>query len=71
MQDCLRLNVQYRGECHSGSGGHNKLIELDSVEVQIIADNLEAGISVKHATAHMKEHRAECHPPNIHLGRAL
>ena len=60
--------VQYRGERHSGSGGHNKLIELDSVEAQIIADDLEAGLTVRHATAHVNEHRAECDPPKIHVG---
>ena len=62
--------VQYRGERHSGSGGHNNLIELDSVEAQIIADDQEAGLTVRHATAHVNEHRAECDPPNIHFERS-
>ena len=60
--------MQYRGERRYGSGGHNELIEMDSVEAQIIADDLEAGISVKHATAHVNEHRAKCDPSNIHVG---
>ena len=67
VQECLRLKVQYRGEHHSGSGGHNNLIELDSVEAQIIANDLEARLSVKHATAHVNEHRAKCDPPKIHV----
>ena len=68
VQEGLRLKVHYRGESHSGSGGHNKLIDLESVEAQIIADNLEAGLLLKHATAHVNEHRAECDPPKIHVG---
>ena len=67
MQECLRLKVQYRGEHHSGSGGHNNPIDLDSVEAQIIANDLEARLSVKHATAHVNEHRAKCDPPKIHV----
>ena len=68
VQECLRLKVQYRGERHSGSGGHNNLIDLDSVEAQIISDNLENRLLVKHATAHVNENRAECDPPKIHVG---
>ena len=71
VQECLRLKVQYRGKRHSGSGGHNKLIELKSVEAQIIADDLEAGLSVKHATTHVNEHRAECDPPKIQVGMSV
>ena len=67
VQECLRLKVQYRGERHSGSDGHNKLIELDSVAAHIVANNLEARLSVKHATAHANEHHAECDPPKIHV----
>ena len=67
VQECLRLKVQYRGERHSGSGGHNNLIDLDSLEAQIITDNLEAWLSVKHATAHVNEHRAKCNPTKIHV----
>ena len=43
VQECLWLKVQYRGERHFGSGGHNNLIELDSVEAQIIADYQRLG----------------------------
>ena len=68
VQECLRLKVKYRGERHSGSGGHNKIIDLDSVEAQIIADDLEAGLLVKHATTHVNKYRAECNPPKIHVG---
>ena len=68
VQDCLWLKVQYRGERHSGPGGYNNLIELESVEAQIIADDLEAGILAKHATAPVNNHRAECNPPKIHVG---
>ena len=67
VQECLRIKVQCRGECHSRSGGHNNLIEMDSVEVQIIAHDPEDGLSMKHATAHVNEHRAECEPPKIHV----
>ena len=41
---------------------------MESVEAQIIADNLEAGISVKHATVHVNEQRTKCDPPKIHMG---
>ena len=68
MQECLRIKVQYRGERHSGSGGHKKLIEMDYVEAQFISKNLESGILVKHATTHVKEHRAECDLTKIHVG---
>ena len=68
MQECLRIKVQYRGKRHFGSGGHNKLIEMDSVEVQITPNNLESGISVKHTTAPMNEHHGKCNPTKIHVG---
>ena len=68
VQECLWLEVQYRGERHSGSGGHNNRIELDYFKAHIIANDLEAGLLVKHSTMHVNEHHAECGLPKIHMG---
>ena len=68
IQECLRIKVQYRGERRSSSGGHNKLIEMYSIKAKIIADDLEDGLLVNHANAHVNEHRAECYLPKTHVG---
>ena len=52
-------------ECHKarvrkfGSGGHNKIITLGSIEEQMVADHMESGLGLTQTTNLINLHRRE------------
>ena len=56
--ECAQMGVEYDGARSPGSGGHNKCINLDSAETQIIADAIEGGLGLRQVTPMVNEYRA-------------
>ena len=64
--ECTQMGVEYNGACSPGSGGHNKCIELNSAETQIIADAIEGGLGLQQVTPLVNEYRASV--GKVHVG---
>ena len=63
---CHEKGLEYTGEAKGTQGGHNKLIELDSVEMQLAADVIEANQGYTQATSServSKDSRDACWRP--------
>lgn len=67
---CHKAGTIYTGDRQPGSGGHNMLITLGSVDEQIMADAIEGGLSFSQATYLVNAHRRECVPRPIDVGRS-
>jgi len=72
---CLDHGFEYTGEIKETRGGHNKLIELDSMEMQIAADLIEGNQGYTQATYQVNEYRKTVVmpagvPPLTHVGRS-
>ena len=72
---CHEEGLEYTGEAKGTQGGHNKLIELDSVEMQLAADAIEANQGYTQATHQVNEYRRTVVmpagvPPLIDVGRS-
>jgi hypothetical protein len=63
---CTRRGLAYNGD-FAAHGGQNKLIQLDSVESQIIADCIENGWSITQTTHMVNHHRLQQN--KTHVGR--
>ena len=60
LTECHMKGEVYSGARKAGSGGKNKLISLDSMEIQIVADNIEAGLGLTQTMRLVNEHRRKC-----------
>ena len=68
---CYTKDWEYEGEDHRvNNGGANVLIPIDSVEAQIVADHMEGGLGLTQTTFLVNQHRTECDPPLIEVGRS-
>ncbi len=56
VQAAALRGERYTAERAAGSGGHNKLIQMNDVESQIIADCMEDGIGIRMTTEHVNQH---------------
>ena len=73
--ECHEEGFEYTGQAQGTRGGHNKLIDLESVEMQIAADAIEANLGYTQATYLVNEHRRAVImpagvPPLIDVGRS-
>jgi len=66
--ECQKNGLEYSGERRAGSGGQNKLIELDSIEAQIVADGIEGGLGLTQTTYLVNKHRLK--NSLVHVGRS-
>jgi hypothetical protein len=72
---CQEHGLEYSGKRKETRGGHNKLIQLDSMEMQIAADAIEGNLGYTQATFQVNEYRTAVvvpagTPPLIHVGRS-
>jgi len=49
-----------KGEVYAVRGGKSKLVSLDSMETQVVADGTEAGLGLTQTMRLVNEHRREC-----------
>lgn len=56
---CHKEGVEYSPVKKAGCGGQNKLIQLGSLEEQIVADNMEAGLGLTQTTKLVNVYRQE------------
>ena len=57
--ECHKARVQYNPARKVGSGGHNKIITLGSIEEQMVADHMERGLGLTQTTNLINLHRQE------------
>ena len=49
-----------KGEVYAVRGGKSKLVSLDSMETQVVADGTEAGLGLTQTMRLVNAHRREC-----------
>ena len=57
--ECHKARIQYNPARNLGSGGHNKIITLGSIEEQMVADHMESGLGLTQTTVLINLHRRE------------
>jgi hypothetical protein len=66
VAECHLRGERYSAARKVGSGGKNKLIEINSAEMQIIADTMEGGLGLNQSTVLVNVHRSMCDPLRTH-----
>jgi len=60
ITECYRIGEKFHPKMVDGRGGNRKMtIRMDSLEAQIIADSIEAGLSTRRAWENVNRHRRD------------